>query len=90
MRLEQSIDANLLTDADRKAGLYACFVDSGLLRGSIETQKDVILGYVNGGVMTPNEGRRVLDMNPDADPVSDKLRIPANIAGKPVPIGAPA
>jgi len=81
-RLEQSIDANLLTEADRADGLYSCFVDAGLLRGSITNQKDVILGYTNGGIMTPNEGRRLLDMNPDADPASDKLRIPANIAGK--------
>jgi HK97 family phage portal protein len=83
MRIEQSADANLLTETDRQDGLYSCFVDSGLLRGSITNQKEVILGYVNGGVMTPNEGRRLLDMNPDPDPKSDKLRIPANIAGKP-------
>lgn len=89
-RIEQSIDANLLTDADRESGLYASFVDAGLLRGSIQTQKDVILGYVNGGVMTANEGRALLDLNPDDDESSDKLRIPANIAGKPVPPGAPA
>lgn len=91
MRLEQSIDVNLLTEQDRAEGYYACFVDAGLLRGSITNQKDVILGYVNGGVMSPNEGRRLLDMNPDADANSDKLRIPANIAGKqPASIGAPA
>jgi len=81
--LEQSIDANLLTDADRADGLFSNFVDAGLLRGSIETQKDVILGYVNGGLMTANEGRALLDFNPDANPESDKLRIPQNIAGKP-------
>jgi hypothetical protein len=38
--------------------------------------------YVNGGLMTPNEGRAKLDMNPDPDPASDKLRVPANIVGK--------
>lgn len=81
MRLEQSIDANLLTEADRIAGLYACFIDAGLLRGSMETQMKVILGYVNGGVMIPNEGRALLDLNPDPDPSSEKLRIPANITG---------
>jgi len=80
-RIEQSIDANLLTADELKQGLYANFVDAGLLRGSIETQKDVILGYVNGGIMTPNEGRALLDMNPDADSESDNLRIPANIVG---------
>lgn len=89
MRIEQSADANLLSDEERKAGLYACFVDAGLLRGSITNQKDVILGYVNGGVMTPNEGRALLDFNPDANPDSDKLRIPANIVGAVPPATPP-
>lgn len=81
MRIEQSIDANLLSAADRAVGIYACFIDEGLLRGSITNKKDVLLGYVNGGLMTANEGRAKLDLNPDADPASDKLRIPANIVG---------
>lgn len=80
-RLEQSIDANLLTDSDRGNGLYANFVEEGLLRGSAKDTKDTLLGYVNGGLMTPNEGREKLDMNPDPDPASDRLRIPANIVG---------
>lgn len=80
-RLEQSIDANLLTEKDRAAGLYSNFVEEGLLRGSLRDTKDTILGYVNGGILTPNEGRAKLDQNPDDDPASDKLRIPANITG---------
>lgn len=80
-RLEQSVDANLLTKKDRKDGHYACFVDAGILRGSLEVTKDFLLGLVNGGLMTPNEGRSKLDLNPDEDPASDKLRIPANITG---------
>jgi HK97 family phage portal protein len=87
-RLEQSIDSNLLTEKDRADGYYSNFVDEGLLRGSMENKKDYITGLVNGGVMTPNEGRAVLDLNPDKDPDSDKLRIPANIAGAPAPQGA--
>lgn len=84
-RIEQSIDVNLLTDADRDAGIYANFVEEGLLRGSIKDTKDVLLGYTNGGVMTPNEARAKLDLNPDDDPKSDELRIPANIVGEPDP-----
>lgn len=80
-RLEQSMDANLLTDIDRKNGIYSNFVEEGLLRGSLRDTKDTILGYVNGGILTPNEGRAKLDVNPDSDPESDKLRIPANIVG---------
>lgn len=80
-RIEQSIDANLLTDNDRASGLYANFVEEGLLRGSTVDTKDTLLGYVNGGLMTANEARAKLDLNPDTDPASDKLRIPANIVG---------
>lgn len=80
-RLEQSINANLLTEKEREEGYYADFVEEGLLRGAAKDTKDVLLGYVNGGLMTPNEGRAKLDMNPDPDPASDKLRIPANITG---------
>ena len=80
-RIEQSIDTNLLTETDRKAGLYSNFVEEGLLRGSMVETKETLLGYTNGGLMTPNEARAKLDLNPDADPDSDKLRIPANITG---------
>lgn len=86
--IEQSIDVNLLTDRDTKDGLYAKFVEEGLLRGSIEATANVLEKYVNGGLMTPNEGRAKLDMNPDSDPESDKLRVPANIVGK-QPLGTP-
>lgn len=80
---EQSAMINLLTDAELDAGFYCNFTEEGLLRGSPSETKDVILGYVNGGVMYPNEGRELLDMNPDDDPASDQLRIPANIVGNP-------
>jgi HK97 family phage portal protein len=82
---EQSAMINLLTDEEIDAGLYFNFTEEGLLRGSAKDTKDVILGYVNGGLMYPNEGRDLLDLNPDDDPASDRLRIPANIVGEPKP-----
>lgn len=84
-RIEQSIDVHLLTDADRRGGIYADFVEEGLLRASAKDTKDMILGYVNGGLMTPNEGRAKLDLNPDHDPKSNELRVPANVVGEPKP-----
>lgn len=80
-RIEQSAEIKLLSDKERAEGYYVSFVEEGMLRGTPAETKDVILEYVNGGVMTPNEGRAKLDMNPDPDPESDKLRIPANIVG---------
>jgi len=82
MRLEQSMDKNLLTEKERAEGYYFNFVEEGLLRASALETKDVLLGYVNGGLMTPNEGRAKLDMNPIDDGDSDELRIPANIVGE--------
>jgi HK97 family phage portal protein len=39
------------------------------------------VGLVNGGIITANEARTELRYEPDADPESNKLRVPANIAG---------
>lgn len=78
---EQSAVINLLTDEEQAQGLYFNFVEEGMMRGSAAQTKDIILGYVNGGVMTTNEGRAKLDLNPDSDPKSNQLRIPANIVG---------
>jgi hypothetical protein len=39
------------------------------------------VSLVNGGVITPNEARLALRYPKDQDEASDKLRIPANIAG---------
>ena len=89
-RIEQSADVNLLTRAERDKGYYVKFLEEGLLRGSLKDTKDYLLGLVNGGLMTPNEGRAKLDLNPDGDPASDKLRPPQNVTGKPVPSPDPA
>lgn len=80
--IEQSADTELLSLRDQEQGYYTKFVTEGLLRGSIKDTAEVLDKYTNGGLMTPNEARSKLDLNPDSDPASDKLRIPANIVGK--------
>jgi HK97 family phage portal protein len=82
-RYEQSMDAYLLTEKERKAGYYFNFVEEEMLRGSVKDMQSAIDGYVNGGIMTPNEGREKLDLNPDPDPVSDELRIPVTTVQDP-------
>jgi len=42
------------------------------------------VGLVNGGILTANEARTELRYEKDKDPESDKLRVPANIAGSAV------
>lgn len=82
---EQSAVINLLSEAEIDEGYYTNFTEEGMLRGSAKDTKDIILGYVNGGILTPNEGRGLLDRNPDDDPASNLLRIPANIVGEQKP-----
>ena len=52
--------------------------------------KDVAMYYTtltNGGIISPNEARTELRYEKDTDPESDKLRVPANIAGSAVDPG---
>jgi HK97 family phage portal protein len=78
---EMIFDTMLLTEKEQDQGYYFKFTEGGRLRGSIRDKKDVIIGYVNGGILTPNEGRELLDMNPMSDEASNQLRVPQNITG---------
>jgi HK97 family phage portal protein len=86
---EQSMDAFLLTDREREQGFYFDFVEEGMIRGSAKDTMDVLLGYLNGGAMYANEVRAKLDLNPDPDPASNKLRIPVNAVQDPNASGTP-
>lgn len=92
-RMELSISAHLLSDKDVAAGYYPKFVIQGLLRGAIKDTSEYLNKLVAGGIMTPNEAREVLELNPLEG--HDELRVPANIVGapkdpapEPEPVGA--
>ena len=51
------------------------------LRPDLKEEADYFTGLVNGGILTPNEARQALRYEEDSDEASNKLRIPANIAG---------
>lgn len=51
------------------------------LAPDLKLEADRLSALVNNGIMTPNEAREALRLQKDLDPNSDKLRIPANIAG---------
>lgn len=63
-RIEQSIDANLLTEKDRANGVYSKFVEEGLLRGDSKTTSEFLQRLTMNGIMTRNEARAKLDLNP--------------------------
>jgi HK97 family phage portal protein len=63
-RIEQAIDCQLLTDAERAQGYYVKFITQGLLRGALKDTAEYLYRLVNIGIMTRNEARGLLEMNP--------------------------
>lgn len=63
-RIEQAIDCQLLTDAERRAGYYAKLEERGLLRGALKDTAEYLYKLAGLGLITRNEGREMLDMNP--------------------------
>ena len=67
-RVEQSIEANLLSEADRKRGIYVKFVVQGLLRGAAKDRAEYFTKALGAGGspawMTQDEVRALEDLNP--------------------------
>lgn len=61
---EEESELKLLTQAERNGGYYYKFNDGSLLR----TEKSLTMAYISQAiacrVMSPNEGRELIDMNP--------------------------
>jgi HK97 family phage portal protein len=82
-RFEESADATLLSDKEIQDGYYFDFVEEGMIAASAKDKRENIVGLVNGGLMYPNEGRALYELDPDPNPDSNKLRIPVNSAQQP-------
>lgn len=61
---EEELDIKLLTARERAAGMYFKFNDAALLRGDMASTAATISTYITSRVMSPNEAREKLDMNP--------------------------
>jgi HK97 family phage portal protein len=63
---EQAINRTLLTDEDRRQGIYAKFNERALLRGSMKDQADFFSKMMGAGgspqIMQQNEARALLDL----------------------------
>ena len=59
---EEEITYKLLSREQINKGYYFKFNEGALLRADSRTQKDVLCGYVNNGIYTPNEARLLLNM----------------------------
>jgi HK97 family phage portal protein len=76
-RIEQSANAKLLSPQERTSGLYTKFVAAGLLRGALKDTAEYLHKLVLDGIMTRNEARDKLDLNP-LDGLNEPLT-PANM-----------
>lgn len=90
-RIEQSIDCNLLTEADDQAGIYAKFVGNGLMRGSMKDRADYFAKALGSGGspawMTQDEVRSMEEMNPMGGSAA-QLPVPTNVPKPADPMAA--
>lgn len=79
-RIEQAIDCQLLTAAERSAGYYTKLEESGLLRGALKDTAEYLYKLVGIGILTRNEARQFLDINPVVG--LDEPLTPINLTAK--------
>lgn len=75
-RIEATLNQCLLTESDRRAGLYLRHNADGLLRGDLASRSESYQKQISSGMMTPNEGRALEDRPPL--PGGDVLIFPTN------------
>lgn len=86
-RLENSADLFLLSEKDRKDGIYTRFIPNALMRGAAKDRSEFYAKALGGngipGYMTPNEVRALEDMNPLAS--GAELYAPPPVTAAPPP-----
>lgn len=75
---EQELTRKLLSEADRRNGLFFRFDTSALLRGDPHNSASSHSLLVNAGIEAPNEARAVFDLPPMDG--AETLRVPLNSA----------
>jgi hypothetical protein len=78
VRLEQSMARDLLSEAERRRGIYISHTVEGLLRGDIKTRYDAYASAITNGWMSRNEVRSLENFNA-ADGL-DEFLTPLNMA----------
>jgi HK97 family phage portal protein len=63
-RIEKSINVNLVSEDDRKKGIFAEFKLDGLLRGDTASRYQAYALAIQNKIMNPNEVRSLENMNP--------------------------
>lgn len=88
-RFEQTVDRDLLSEKDRRDGYFAKFAVNGLLRGDAAARAayfKAMLGTSSSpGWGSPNDVRRLEDMDPSDDPGADEIITVQKLSGKAAP-----
>jgi HK97 family phage portal protein len=88
VRWEQALTRDLLSPEDARAGYFAHFVVEGLLRGdeaARSTYFKAALGTASSpGWMSPNDVRRLEDLDPDERPEASRIVTVADLSQKAV------
>lgn len=86
-RIEQSADANLLSDDDRAQGFYTKFTPNALMRGAAKDRSEFYAKALGSGGakgwMTQNEVRAFEELDRSDDPEADILPQPPAAAAPP-------
>jgi hypothetical protein len=65
VKWEQELDYKLLSDGEKRTDShYFKFTDRALLRADSQAQSQIISTYITARVISPNEARAMLDLNP--------------------------
>ena len=78
IRIEQSYNAQLLTDPEKRRGLYTKHTVEGLMRGSAKDRAEYYTKMFGIGAITINEIREKEDCDPSDNKYADELFVPVN------------
>jgi phage portal protein BeeE len=84
--IEQAINAQLIRALLREDDVFVEFDFAGVLRGDRLKEVQAIREAISTGLMTPNEGRSVLNMPRSSEDGMDAFYMPTNNM---TPVGAP-
>ncbi|MCA3254940.1 phage portal protein [Bradyrhizobium sp.] len=79
-RLEQSAEANLLTDKEQADGLFFKFYFQALMRGDFKGRQEGLQIMRRNGIINADEWRDLEDMNPRTDEGGAQYIVEANMA----------
>ncbi len=77
--LEETIQAQLIRQVPEWDGVFCEFDLAEVMKGDVKERSEAYQRYLQSGVMTPNELRRLENLPPVADPRADALLLPLNM-----------